>query len=112
MGAAPLVAQRPRAEVFAVVGQKSIAPLAQTRARAFHHFLSIEAADVLSHADASPMSERCERNVFHRSAAQSVSKTRVVDDAPVADIDAVVRIEPSGRDEMRCERRLLVEGQT
>lgn len=98
--ASPFVAQRPRAEVFAVVAQQPIAPFAQPRARALHHFTTIEASLLRLNPDSSAVRETLERNLFHRAAPQPVCKTSVVDDTSIADVDAVVRMEGARRDEM------------
>jgi hypothetical protein len=48
-----------------------------------------------------------ERNFLHRSSPQAVSKTGVVNDAAVADVDAVMTVERTWGNEMRGDRWLL-----
>jgi hypothetical protein len=103
--AAALVAKRPYAKMLAIVRQNPVVGFAQARERSRHHFATIEALQVASNPDDVASSETLERNLFHRSAPEPVCKTSVVHDAPVADIDAVVRVEPTRCDEVRCERR-------
>ena len=66
--------------------------LAQSRARPLHHCATIEAAQIMSNSDAVAMREALERNVFHRSATESVREAGIVDDAPIANVDAVMRV--------------------
>jgi ornithine carbamoyltransferase len=79
--------------MHAVVGQEVIATFAQSRACPLHHLATIEESPVRSNADLVAMREALERNLFHRSAPQSVRKAGVVNDAPVTDVDAVMRVE-------------------
>jgi hypothetical protein len=58
---------------------------------------------VASNPDAVAVSEALERSVLHRSAAQSVRKTGVVNDASTADVDAMMRVERARCDETRSE---------
>ena len=109
--AAALAAQRPLTEVLAVVCQEPIAVFAEARAYPLHHFTAIEARCIVSNPDAVAMSEIFERNVFHRTASQSMGKAGVVDHPTVANEDAVVAIECSRADEMRSERRLITRGE-
>ena len=46
----------------------------------------------MSNSDAVAMREALERNVFHRSATESVREAGIVDDAPIANVDAVMRV--------------------
>jgi len=107
LSAATLTLQRPGAEVFAVVRQEPIAAFAQPRAGACHDFAVIEAWRVMSNPDAAAMSEVRHRNFLHRSAPQPVREAAVVDDASVADVDAMVAVESAWGDEVRREWRLL-----
>jgi hypothetical protein len=105
--AATLVAERPRAKVFAVIRQYAIAAFTQPRARPLHHRARIETVPVASDSDAVAMSEALERNILHRSAPPSVREAGVVNDTPVANVDAVMRVERARCDEMGCEWGLL-----
>src|SRR4051794_33043591 len=93
--------------MLAVVGHDPIAALAQPRSRSFHHFTATEAARFTSYADAVAAGETFKRNVFHRSAPHSVCEARVVNDATVTHIDAMVRVERPRRDEMGRKPRLF-----
>jgi hypothetical protein len=53
------------------------------------------------------MREALERNVLHRSAPPTARETGIVNDAPVAHIDAVMRVESAWCDEVGREWRLL-----
>jgi hypothetical protein len=86
--------------------------LAQTRERPGHHLATIEASLPGLNPDASTMREAFERNLLHRSAAESNRKAGVVNDVSVSDIDAMMRIKPSRADEMGSERGLLAGVQT
>jgi hypothetical protein len=108
--AAALATQRPLAEVLTVVCHEPIVVFAEARTRPLHHFTAIEAWYIVSNPDAVAMSEILKRNVFDRSASQSVGKAGVVDDATVANVNAVMAIERSRADEMRRERRLITVG--
>lgn len=77
----------------AVVGQEAIAAFAQPRARPLHHLVTVEVAAIESNPDLMAVREAFERNFFHRSGPQSVGEAGVVDDAPLADVDAVVGVE-------------------
>ena len=96
-----IIAERPRAKVLAVVRQDAVVGFAQARARPRHHFATVEALRAASNPDGVASSETLERNLFHRSAPEPVCKTSVVNDASVADVDAVVRVERARCDEMR-----------
>jgi hypothetical protein len=104
--AATLTLQHPGAEVFAVVRQEPIAELAQSRACACHDFAAIEAWPVMSNPDAAATSEVRQRNLLHWSPSPPAREAAVVNDAPIADVDAVVAVESASGDEVRRERRL------
>jgi hypothetical protein len=104
LAAPPLIAQRPGAEVLAVVGQDAVARFAQARECALHHFATIEASVLGLNAHGSATRETLERNLFHRSAPQPVCKTSVVNDATIAGVDAVVGVERARCDEVGGER--------
>ena len=81
--------------------------LAETRTRPCHDFAAIEASCITSNPDAAPLREILERNVLHRSEPQSAGQPGVVNDAAVADIDAVMAVESSPGNEVRRERWFL-----
>jgi hypothetical protein len=111
LSAARLVTQRPRAEVLAIIPQDVVAVLAQPRSRTLYHFVAIEASFVMAQPDAMAMGEMFERHFLHWSAPQPVRKARIVNDAPVAHVDAMVTVERTPCNEMRAEWRLLSEAQ-
>jgi hypothetical protein len=79
----------------AVVGQESIVTFAQARACPLHHLATIESSPVMPNPDLMAMREALERNLFHRSAPESVRKAGVMNDASVTNINAVMRVERS-----------------
>ena len=111
LSTSPLQAQRPRAKMHAIVREDSIAALAQTRARSFHHCEAIKAFRFMSHSDLMAARETFERNLFHWPAPQSVRKTGVMNDTAVADVNTVVAVERTWGDKMRRERGLLAGAQ-
>ena len=102
-----LAAQRPAAEVLAVVSQQPIAAFAQSRARTLHHFARIELGRIASKSDVAASCEVRERNVLHRSAPPSMREASVVNDATVADVYAVMAVERARSDEVRGDWGLL-----
>jgi hypothetical protein len=100
---AALIAKRPGTQMRAVVSQDAIATFAQPRACPLHHLATLEDATVMSNSDLASMRETLERNLFHRSAPQSICKAGVMDDAAVTDVDTVMRVKRSWGDEMGCE---------
>jgi hypothetical protein len=105
--AAALVAQHPAAEVLAVVGQHAISAFAQTRPRTVHRFARIKPGGRVSNTHVAATSEFFERNIFHRPAPQSMCEAGVVNDATIADVDAVVIVERPRNDQMAGKRWLL-----
>lgn len=103
LSTARFVAQRPRAEVLAIIRQDVVAVLAQPRSRTLYHFAAIEASFVIPQPDAMAVGKMFERNFLHRSAPQSVRKASIVNDAPVAHVDAVVAVKCAPCNEMRAE---------
>ena len=97
--------------MLAVVRQKAVAALAQARACACHDLAASEARRIVAHSDVVTESETLERNLLHRSAPPSVSEAGVMNDAAIADVDAVVTVEGAWRDEMRGKWRLLADPQ-
>src|SRR5262249_711155 len=71
----------------------------------------IEATSIRSDVNAVPVAEAFERNFLHRTALPSMCEAGVVNDAPIADVDTVVRVERARRDEVRGEGRLSSAGQ-
>lgn len=94
--------------MFAVVGQQPVTPFAQPRERPRHDLATIEDPAVALHPDRAAMRELFERNDLHRSAAPSVRKTRVVDNAAVTEIEAVVGVEESRGDQVRRQIRFAL----
>ncbi len=89
--------------MLAVVAQNAIPALAQARARPFHHRAAIEASSVVQDTDCVATREALERNVLHRTAQPSIREAGVVNDPPVAGVDAVMRVERARGDEMSGE---------
>ena len=107
-----LAMQTPFTEVLAVVRQQPIAVFADTGSRPTDDVSDIESAwRAGPYPDTLAACETSERNFFHRSTAQTVRETRVVNDLASADVDAVMQIAATGRDEVRTQRRFLVTGQ-
>jgi hypothetical protein len=109
--AAGFAAQCPCTKMLTVVPQDVVVVFSQARARPLQHFMTIEASVVVSHSHGMALSETFERNFLYRPAPKSVHQTRVVNDAPVANIDAVMAVEGAWRDKVGCERRLLGGGE-
>jgi len=65
----------------------------------------------MSNPDATAAREVLERNVFHRSAAQSVARPSVMNDATIADVDTIMAVERARGDEMRGERGFFVNSE-
>jgi hypothetical protein len=57
--------------------------------------------------EAVALRETFKRSDFHRPTPQPVHEAGVVNDAPIADVDAVMRVESAGCDEMGAEWGLL-----
>jgi hypothetical protein len=93
--------------VLTIVSQYPVAAFSQARTRSFHDFVTIEASRFVSNPDALAVSETVERNLFHRTAPQSVRQAGVMDDASVSDVNPVMAVEHSRCDEVRCKWRLL-----
>jgi hypothetical protein len=106
--AAACALQTPFAEVLAIVRQDAVAAFAEARTCPCHHFATIEAWSIISNPDAAAVREIFERNVFHRSAAQSVARPSVMNDATIADVDTVMAVERARGDETRGERGFFV----
>jgi hypothetical protein len=75
------------------------------------HFVKIEGARFVPDLDPVAASESFDGGDFHGSAPQAGCKTGVMNDAAIADVDAVVRVEGAGRHEMRGQGRLLARAQ-
>ena len=86
------IAQRPDAEVLAIVGQDSIAALPETRACPLHDFAAIETSRVLPYPDAATVGELLQGNLLDRSATKTICQTGIVDDASLTDVDSMVTV--------------------
>jgi hypothetical protein len=93
--------------VLVIVRQDAVAAFAEARTCPCHHFATIEAWPITSNPDAAAVREIFERNVFHRSAAQSMARPGVMNDATIADVDTMMAVERARRDEMRGDRGLF-----
>jgi hypothetical protein len=94
--------------VFAVVADDVISILAKPAAGPEDHLLAVEAGiRVRAYGDEPAASEFDQRNLFHRSAAEASDETRVMDDPPVAHIEAVMDVAAARRDQMRSQWRLF-----
>jgi hypothetical protein len=58
-----------------------------------------------------PVREMSERKLFHRSSAQSLRESRVVNDLAGTDLDAVMQMAAPGCDKVRTQRGFLVPAQ-
>jgi hypothetical protein len=105
--AAAFVAQDPGAEVLTVVGQQTKTIFTEARTCAFDHLGRVEEPLVVPDQDFMAVSEMLEGSRFHRPTSKSIGKSGVVNDAAVADIDAMMRIESARRHEVSGEGRLL-----
>jgi hypothetical protein len=61
-----------------------------------------------SYPDTLASRETSERNLFHRSFAQTMREAGVVNDLAMTDVDSVVQMAPARHDEARTQRRFLV----
>lgn len=101
---ADLAAQTPLAVVLAVVREQPIAVFAEPRASTVDHFRAIKARRrARSNPHGSPVSKVCKGNFFDRSALPASGKPRIVDDLAGADVDAVMGVAASWRDQMRSQ---------
>jgi hypothetical protein len=104
--------QTPFAEVFTVVAQQPIAVFPHTGSCSADDLSNVEIGGrVRSHPDPLPAREITERNLFHRSSAQTVREPRVVNDLASTDVDAVMQIAAPGRDKVRTQWGFLVPDQ-
>jgi hypothetical protein len=89
--AALLVLHTPLAEVFAVVGEKSVMVFADAGERPARHFCATESrCGVGPDPDRPSQREARERDFFHRSSPQSAQSWFVVNDIAASNIDAVM----------------------
>ena len=77
--------------MLAVIRRDAIAAFAQPRACPLHDFETIEASLVVAKPDRVATREALERYFLHRSAPQSAREACVVNDAPVASVDPMMR---------------------
>jgi hypothetical protein len=98
--------------VLTVIGQQPIAVFPHTGSRSVDDLSNVEIGwRVRSHPDVLSAREMSERNFFHRSSAQTVRESRVVNDLASADVDAVMQIAAPRCDKVRTQRRFLVPDQ-
>jgi len=110
--AAMLAVQAPFGEVLAVVGEETIRVFTETRARTTDDFRALESGSLTRpHPDGEAVSEPRKRNLFHRATPPARTEGTVVDDAAIADVDAVMGEAETRRDEMRAQRGLFVARQ-
>ena len=113
LSAAAVAVQAPFAKVLAVVVENAIAVFAESRARASHDFLRFETFHSMGlDPDVTPTRETLERNFLHRSAAPSSGEAGVMNDAAVADVNAVMRVKRAWGDEMCGKRRFAFRCKT
>jgi hypothetical protein len=104
--------QAPFAEVLAVVAEHPIAILSHPRTRAADHFSALKANPPTgSDPDTASPHEASKRNLFHRSPERVRPEGPVVNDPPVTDIDTVMDEAEARSEQMRTQRRFLVERQ-
>jgi hypothetical protein len=95
-------AQTPLAEVLTIVGQQSIAVLADARTCAANDFFSVKVRGrATPHPQGPSRGEKCERNFFYRTATQTCGATTIMHDFALTDVDAMVKIAAASRNHMR-----------
>ncbi|MGF6651189.1 hypothetical protein OKW34_001751 [Paraburkholderia youngii] len=105
--AAAFAEQAPRAEVFAVVGQQAIAVFAEAGARAAHCFgTDVDRARRRPNRHRMASGEARQFDFLDRAAMRGTRKARVVHDAAVAGIDAVMFVAIALRNQMRADRQI------
>jgi hypothetical protein len=87
--------------VLTVIGQQPIAVFPHTGSCSADDLSNVEIGwRVRSHPDALSVREMSERNFFHRSSAQTMRETRVVNDRAITDVDSVMQISAAGCDKV------------
>jgi hypothetical protein len=110
--AASRAVQTPFAEVLTVIGQEPITGFPHSGSCSADELLNVEIRWLVrSHPDALCAREISERNFFHRSSAQTVGESRVVNDLASTDVDAVMQIAAPRRDKVRTQRGFFVPDQ-
>lgn len=97
--AARRAAQTPLAEVLAIVGQQPVAVLAYPGTRPANCLSRVEARNGIgSDPDRATAGEMSERYLFHRPSAKPVAESCIMHDFAIADVDSVVQITATRRD--------------
>jgi len=110
--AASRAVQTPFTEVLTVIGQEPIAGFPNSGSCSADELSSVEIRWLAeSHPDALCAREISERNFFHRSSAQTVGESRVVNDLASSDVDAMMQITAPRRDKVRTQRGFFVPHQ-
>ena len=104
--------QTPLTKMLTVVGQQPVIVLAYTRTRPPDHFPLREFGCYAGH-DSHVVSggKARERNLFHRSAAQSSRESRVVHDLSSSHVDSMVYVTATLSDNVRTHRRFWLGDQ-
>ena len=110
--AAMLAVHTPLTKMLTVVGQQPVVVLAYTGTRPADHLRPFEFRCYVRH-DCHTVSGRKarERNLFHRSPAQSSSESRVVHDLSSSHIDSMVYVTATLSDNVRTHRRFWLGDQ-
>jgi hypothetical protein len=94
--------------VFAVVADDVISILAEPAAGTANHILAVEAPiRVRAYGNGPAAGELRQGDFFNRPEAEPSDETRVMDDPPLTDIEAVMDVAAARRDEMGSQWRLL-----
>ena len=93
--------QTPLAEVLAVVGEQTITVFTYPGTRSANCLSRVEARSRTgSDPDRATAGEISERYLFHRPSAKPEAESRVMHDLAIADVDSVVQITTTRRDDV------------
>jgi len=99
----------PLAQVLTVVTEEPIAVLPEPRACPAYDLCAVQMSGPWRpQPDRVPAGKARERDLLHRPAPPRLSKGGIVHNGARADIDAVMRISETRRNEMCAERRLFI----
>ena len=99
----------PLAEVLTVVAQQAIAVFSESQARPSNNLVTLQGTGPwASDPHRMSMSETRERNLFHRGAVPVTCECGIVNDGSATDVDAMVRVGKTRRNEVCAQRRFFV----
>ena len=99
----------PLAQVLTVVAEEPISVFSKAGARPPYDLCTWQAIGPCgSHPYRVPLSEQLESYLFNRSPSPVTGKAAVVHDGAGADIDTVMRVGKTRRNEVRAQRRLFI----